>query len=132
VTISMGITFRWDDEARTLLRFSAEGEWNWKDYHHMARVASFNMFNAGGAVDVIFDLRGGVKLPSGAVAHLRTVGKRLNERMTGRAAIIGLDAETTRQIAPDGTGSLTLGDQTLYFVDDDAAAYAALGRTPER
>lgn len=122
----MGVEFRWDDDAKTLLRYVALGAWNWTDFHRAVRVATFALYNAGETVDVVFDLRGGHRLPAGAVGHLRTVGKKVHPRLSGRAAIIGLDAETRRQLAPDGSPLLALGDQRIYFAEDDAHALALL------
>jgi len=122
----MGVQFKWDNEAKTILRYVAEGSWNWLDYHRAVRISLFSLYSAKAPVDVIFDLRGGNRLPGGAIAHLRTVGKKQHNTLSGRAVIIGLDDKTLRQIVPDGGKLLILGDQKLHFADSDEEAYIHL------
>jgi hypothetical protein len=122
----MVVQFKWDNETKTILRYVAQGDWNWLDYHRAVRISLFSLYSAKAPVDVIFDLRGGSRLPGGAVAHLRTVGKKQHDTLSGRAVIIGLDETTLRQIVPDGGRLLTLGNQQLHFADSDDEAYALL------
>lgn len=122
----MGVEFKWDNDARTRLRYVVAGAWNWTEFHRAVRVSIFALYNAGEAVDVILDLRGGDRLPAGAVGHLRTVGKKTHAKLTGRAVVIGLDEATIRQLIPGGGRVLVLGEQRIHFVADDAEALAVL------
>jgi hypothetical protein len=125
----MAVNFKWDNEEKTVVRYVAEGDWNWKDYHHAVRVASFAMHRIEHDVDVILDLTRTDKTPSGAVAHLRSVGKPQSPCMTGRAVVIGLDPATeTKILAGRDERVLPLPTQTLYFVDTEAEAQTLLQR----
>lgn len=119
----MGISFKWDNG---VLRYVAEGQWNWNDYHKAVRIAFFSLNNVDHPVDVILDLSQSIKTPSGAVAHLRTVGKPDHPKLTGRGIIINLDRDTRRKLAGNDENKFEMGDQIIYFVDDEAQAQALL------
>lgn len=116
----MGFTYDWDDDAQTILRYTAEPEWNWNDYHKTVRAASFSLYNLDHTVDVVIDLRQTRRLPAGAVAHVRTFGKRLHPNLSGRVVVIGLDEAIIGQIAQDGV--LQVGEQAVYFVNTEDEA----------
>lgn len=116
----MGFRYHWDNDEHTILRYTAEPPWNWNDYHKTVRMASFSLHNLGHPVDVVIDLRQTQQLPGGAVAHVRTFGKRLHPNLSGRVVVIGLDEAVVRQVAQDGV--LQIEDQTVYFVKDEAEA----------
>jgi len=124
----MGFSAAWDDkDTQTVMRFRAEGVWNWNDYHKAVRMAMFTLHKHDKPVDVIVDLSGTDHLPGGALAHVRSFGKRLNPNMTGRAVVIDLDADTERALlAGNDARLLRHGEQTIYFVDSDAEARALL------
>ena len=95
----MPFQFEWKDESRRAMLYLAEGDWNWKDYHHAVRASAFTLTAVDHPVDSVIDLRGGtrISLPAGASAHLRTFGRVTQVRLTGRAAVIGLsDSEANR------------------------------------
>ena len=123
----MGFTSAWDDDSQSVMRFRAEGVWNWNDYHKAVRMAMFSLHKHDRPVDVIVDLSSTDHLPGGAVAHVRSFGKRLNPNMTGRAIVIGLDTQTEQALLAGGTARiLRHGEQTIYFVDSDTEAQALL------
>src|SRR3990172_2967279 len=90
---AMPVTYRWDNPEKTVLRLMATGEWAWRDFHRAAQVSRVNMMNGGDRIDTVVDLRGSDRLPSGAAAHVRTFGRPENRRQTGRAVVIGMDAD---------------------------------------
>ena len=117
----MPFQFEWKDESRRAMLYIAEGDWNWKDYHHAVRASAFTLTAVDHPVDSVIDLRGGsrISLPAGASAHLRSFGRVTQVRLTGRAAVIGLpDAEADRlQLGPDRT--LPTSDGFVKFVESD-------------
>lgn len=119
----MGISFKWDNG---VLRYVAEDQWNWNDYHKAVRIASFSLNNVDHQVDVILDLSQSIKIPSGAVAHLRTLGKKDHPKLTGRGIIINLDHDTRRKLAGNDEDNFQIGEQTIYFVDNEAQAQILL------
>lgn len=95
----MPVHFKWHDESRRALRFIAEGDWNWKDYHQAMRAAAFSLSAVDHPVDCIIDLRLSARsgLPAGAAAHVRSFGRATHARLSGRAVVIGLpDGEAER------------------------------------
>lgn len=121
----MPFRFEWRDETRRAICYIAEGDWNWKDYHHAVRAAAFTLMTAEHPVDSVIDLRGSARktLPSGAAAHLRSFGRVAQARLTGRAAVIGMPG-----VAVEGMrdGSLRTADGWVKFVDSEAELSALL------
>lgn len=123
----MGMRFEWDDDEKTVIRYVAEGTWNWTDFHRSVRVSLFALHKLGHPVDTILDLTHSAKTPGGAIAHIRSVGKPQQEHISGRAIVIGLDAETeTKLLAGQPERMLRFGEQTIHFVDDEQQAQAIL------
>ncbi|GAB4512549.1 MAG: hypothetical protein OHK0046_12250 [Anaerolineae bacterium] len=123
----MPVEFHWhDDSTRSILIFTTEDPWNWNDFHKAVRMSLFSLHRLGHAVDTILDLRQSTRTPAGAVGHLRSVGKPTTPLISGRAAVVGLDAETEKSLlAGSKTRVLHLEKQTIYFVDtlDEALAH---------
>lgn len=124
----MGVSYTWDDDAKTTLRYTATDPWNWNDYHKAVRMAAFSLHGLEHPVDVIFDLSATATLPGGALAHLRTVGRRSHDALSGRVVIVNLPPDVRDQLAGAGQRDLQLDDRTLYFVDDNAEATTLLKR----
>jgi hypothetical protein len=127
--LGVGVRFQWENVEKRVIRYVAEGDdWNWKDYHKMARISSFAMHNLGHKVDVIFDLTQSVRLPGGAIAHLRSLGKTEGAPLTGRVIIIGLDASIEERLLAGGsTRVLEFRDQKICFADNEEQAQSILG-----
>lgn len=121
----MPFSFRWDNDDKTIMRFVAEGRWNWNDFHKNVRRSTLWLDQVQHPVDVIFDLRSGDRLPVGAVGHLRSVGTETHANSTGRAVLLGVDAETQRLLgAVDGVYQDS--HRLLRFAETDEAAAAII------
>ena len=121
----MPFRFEWRDESQRAMRYIAEGDWNWKDYHQAVRASAFSLMSAEQPVDSVIDLRGSARssLPAGAAAHLRSFGKITQARLTGRAAVIGLPAV---EVAGMRDGVLHTADGFVQFVECQAELDALL------
>ena len=119
----MPVHVTWHDESRRALRYTAEGHWNWKEYHQAARAALFRLSAVDHPVDSVIDLRGSLRpsLPAGAAAHIRSFGRRTQARLTGRAAVIGLPASEAERLGLSVGRRLPTGDGFLQLVDSEAA-----------
>ena len=121
----MPFRFKWKDESKRAICYIAEGDWNWKVYHHAVRTSAFTLMSAELSVDSVIDLRGSTRttLPAGASAHLRSFGRVTQARLTGRAAVIGMPA-----VAVEGLRGNTLQttDGYVKFVESEAALDALL------
>jgi len=115
------------------MRYIAEGHWNWKDYHQAARASAFSLTAVDHPVDSVIDLRGGMRsdLPAGAAAHVRSFGRVTGDRLTGRAAVIGLPAGEAERLGLGPERRLSTTDGFVKFVESEAelerllAAWAA-------
>lgn len=121
----MAFKLAWDNDEKTVLRYVAEGVWNWNDLHKHARLATFALDNAPQPVETILDLSRSARTPSGAVGHLRSLGKRDHPKRQPRLLVIGLDHATQEALgAVDGV--YRAAGQMLRFVDNEAEAQKVL------
>jgi len=129
----MPFHFEWYDESKRVMRYIAEGHWNWKDYHQAARASAFSLTAVDHPVDSVIDLRGGTRsdLPAGAAAHVRSFGRATSARLTGRAAVIGLPQGEAERLGLGPERRLSTTDGFVKFVESEAelerllAAWAA-------
>jgi hypothetical protein len=123
----MPLKIVWDDEAKTVIRYVAEGVWNWNDLHKHAKLATFGLNTVQHPVETIFDLSRSIRLPAGAVGHLRSLGKRDHPNRQPRILIIGVDPAVQQQLgAQDGV--YRAADQLIRFAADEAEAQRILAQ----
>lgn len=118
----MPFDFRWDNDDKTVMRYVAEGSWNWNEFHKNMRRSTLLFDQVSHPVDVIVDLRGGDKLPAGAIGHLRSIGTKTHANSSGRAVILGVDAETQRKLGAVN-GVYHDHERRLHFVETDEEVY---------
>lgn len=125
----MPFRYAWRDEAKEVMCYIAEGEWNWKDYHHAARASAFTLSGIEHPVDCLIDLRGSTRrdLPSGLAAHARSFGKGLQACLTGRAVVIGMPEAGIDALLLDDDNTLSTSDGEVRFVADKAELEQVLG-----
>ncbi len=123
----MPFRFKWKDESKRAMCYIAEGDWNWKDYHHAVRASAFTLMSAELSVDSVIDLRGSTRttLPAGASAHLRSFGRVTQARLTGRAAVIGMPAVPVEGLRGN---TLQTADGVVKLVESEAALDALLSK----
>lgn len=117
----MPFVYRWFNDEKTAVVLAAEGDWNWQDYHRVARVAAMNTLSLKHAVDTVVDLRGSTRarFPAGPLGHVRTFGKPISPALTGRAVVIGLPDAIRAEIAPDGELETPHGVVVFVATDDE-------------
>ncbi|MCY4536941.1 MAG: hypothetical protein OXE52_01785 [Chloroflexi bacterium] len=115
----MPIRYEWKDASKRVICYIAEGDWNWKDYHHAARASAFTLAGVDHPVDCLIDLRASARrsLPAGLAAHVRSFGRKMQACLTGRAVVIGMPKE--------GIDSLMLGDENTLFTSDGLVRFVA-------
>ncbi|HLV34584.1 MAG TPA: hypothetical protein VKY59_05715 [Spirillospora sp.] len=121
----MPVEFAWDNDEKTVVRVVATMPWNWNDFHKAMRRASFLLDTVQHDVDLLIDLRQSVKLPAGALGHIRSLGAAIHPNNPDRAAILGLDKSIAGPLGGD-EGSYSDGTRLLRFVDTDEEARAIL------
>ena len=117
----MPFQFQWYDETKRAMRYIAEGQWNWKDYHQSVRAAAFSLTAVEHPVDSVIDLGRSARpsLPAGAGAHVRSFGRASSACLSGRAAVIGLSAGEADQLGLSAERTLATGDGYVRFVESD-------------
>ncbi len=117
----MPVRFEWHDDSKRAIRYIAEGQWNWKDYHQAVRAAAFSLTAVDHPVDSVIDLRGSARpsLPAGASAHVRSFGRVTSACLTGRAAVIGLPAAEADRLGLSPERRLGTSDGYVQFVEFD-------------
>ncbi len=121
----MSFDFRWDNPEQTVLRYAADGDWNWNDLHKHMRRSTLWFDPLDHPVETIIDLRGGARMPGGAVGQLRSLGKKLHRNSRARTIIMGVDAELQHQLGAVA-GVYQTPDQLIRFAATDAEAAAIL------
>ena len=117
----MPIQFQWYDETKRAMRYIAEGDWNWKDYHQAVRAAAFSLTAVEHPVDSVIDLRASARpsLPAGGGAHVRSFGRVTSACLSGRAAVIGLPAGEADRLGLSAERTLATSDGFVQFVESD-------------
>lgn len=121
----MSFDFRWDNPEQTVLRYVADGDWNWNDLHKHLRRSTLWLDTLDHPVETIIDLRSGSRMPGGAVGQLRSLGKQLHRNSRARTIIMGVPAELQRQLGAV-EGVYRTPEQLIRFAATDAEAAAIL------
>lgn len=121
------INFQWDNDEKTVMRYTVEGVWNWNEFHKTLRRSTLRFDDVNHPVDTIIDLRKGAKLPAGAVGHLRSLGAKTHPNSVARTVILGVDA--TVQAAIGAVSGLYWDDgRLIHFAASDKDAYEVIAR----
>lgn len=117
----MPFRFAWKDDSRRVMCYIAEGDWNWRDYHHAARASTFTLSAVDHPVDCLIDLRASsrVKLPAGMSAHARSFNRATQACLTGRALVIGIQPSELAELQLDANNVLMTDDGIIKFVSDE-------------
>lgn len=115
----MAFQYEWRDENKRAMVYIVEGDWNWKDYHHVVRVSTFSMTGIEHPVDSVVDLRDSTRptLPAGLLGHVRSFGRKKHPKLTGRALVIGLPPEGIKILQLLDNNTLPTSDGYVKFVD---------------
>ena len=117
----MSFDVQWDNDEKTVLRFAAGERWDWNEFHKRMRLSQFMLDRVDHPVEAIIDLSQSVKMPAGAVGHLRSLGKQDHPNRTPRIVIIGVDP-TLRQQLGSADGVYRTPTQLIRFVSSDTDA----------
>ncbi|TVR24516.1 MAG: hypothetical protein EA396_00895 [Anaerolineaceae bacterium] len=122
----MPVTFEWANEEQTLMRYVASGDdWNWKSFYHAVHKSLFKLVNVDHAVHTWADFRPAERMPRGASAHLRSIGKqREHTNLSGKCILTGVPDDLRVQVTghPD-IYTVTTATQAVHFAQDDEEAF---------
>ena len=115
----MPFRFEWKDDSRRVICYIADGDWNWKNYHHAVRASTFTLSAVDHPVECLIDLRGSTRqtMPSGLNAHVRSFGKKAQANLSGRAVVIGMPPQGVASLQLDGENTLLTTDGFVRFVE---------------
>lgn len=124
-------TYGWYDEEQTILRYAAQADWNWRDWHAGWRPATFSLLNHAGNVHVLIDFREQTRttMPAGINAHFNSFGTSISPKLSGNAVVLGLPESAKDTLMQDEDGTVETKTGRLYFAeseDDAQAIFAAL------
>jgi len=125
----MNINVVWDDEAKTILRYVYEKNWNWTDFHTAAKQAYEMLDTVDHTVNVIMDFQNASLIPQGAITQVQRAFSTPRHRNIGTTVIVGAAARTFLQaIAGVGRKLSRSGadNWSLNFVATLPEAYALL------
>lgn len=116
----MALRFKWDDDSHQIMLYIVEGDWNWRDYHACARASSFSL-NYGGEnpVHSLIDFSASTRLdfPAGALGHMRTFGRKIHPRFSGRSAVVALPEKIALLLDLDENRQMETIDGVLTVAD---------------
>ena len=125
----MDVDIHWESDAKSILRVSCSGAWNWEDM--MAAIQRFQTADPT-PVDrycTIVDLRGISSLPSDAVLHLKG-GAQLVSDVNGLIVVINSSSATAILFKMFVSMYRVVGGK-LRSAANEKEAYALLGLTLE-
>jgi hypothetical protein len=67
----MGVTVQWDDDAKTVIRYDFEGDWDWTEFGVKAQEAFAMTRSVEHKVDTISNFKPGAKVPQDAFFQFR-------------------------------------------------------------
>ncbi len=122
----MKIKFRyaWYDTAKTILHFTAEADWNWRDWHAGWQPVVFSLINHDGNAHVLLDFREQTRdtMPAGINAHFMSFGTKISPKLSGKAVVLGLPADDKASLMLDDDGTLETKTGRMYFAENEAEA----------
>ncbi len=118
----MDAELHWEDEARTVMRCTFRGDWQWKDFY--AIVDQTTLFDENPHACLIVDMRAVNRIPIDAALHLKRAAQ-LASKIEGKVIVIATSnaALTTYQLMTRVYRPLA---DKLCIVGSDQEAYRLL------
>lgn len=124
--------YEWLDDEKKVMRYIAENNWNWRDYHACIRASLFAMINHPHSVDTLIDLSESTReaMPSGLAAHINTFGKVLTPALSGHAVVLKMPDTDRKKLMQmlNEDGTYSTGQGLVYFADTQAEAMELLAQ----
>lgn len=120
---TMNVEIRWEDEARTLIRHTYSGVWNWDDFYSVLEQRPADL-RIGGSVPMIIDVRGVTSFPSDMILHLREAAKMAE--ITDDLIIVIANSSTLTTLFHLFVRVYNRIGRRLRLVNTEAEAYALL------
>ncbi|MEP7291127.1 MAG: hypothetical protein ABI835_05060 [Chloroflexota bacterium] len=123
----MKVDIRWENEAKTVIRYSYSGEWSWDDFY--AILNQRDPPPPDGQLSALVDLRQTTHLPGDAVLHLKSAAK-MAEEIDGMVVIITSNTAMTTLFNIFVTIYKRVGKR-FRVVNSEEEAYAILKILPK-
>lgn len=119
----MNIKTGWEDDAKTIMRYSYSGDWDWdKFYKHLEWRDPHTPTD--GSVIMLIDFRGVTRFPSDAILHLKRAAKMAEE--THELIILICDSPALMTLFNLFIKMYSSVGKRFRLVTDDEGAYALL------
>lgn len=122
----MNVDIRWDNAAKTIVRYTLSGEWNWNDFY-TALAQRPPELKAGSSTTILIDFRAVPRFPSDMISHLRDAAK-VAEPASGLIILISNHTTVTTLFNLFVRIYSTVGKR-LRLVNNDEEAYAIINQT---
>ena len=117
----MAIDVKWDNEEKTVLRWTFE-EWDLNDFYHVNNDLTGKLDTVAHQVHILLDMKNSKNLPNGFLSALRSMRSRAIHPNMGIMVSIGnngfirIFVNTFSKLYPSG--------RSFYMADSDKNAYA--------
>lgn len=91
-TKAMNIDVKWDNEAKTIIRYVYKNGWNWDDYFAAIKAAADLEDTVDHKVDVIMDFHDANMIPQGAVTQVQRAFAYPRHPNIGLTVFVGANA----------------------------------------
>ncbi len=119
----MNVTMNWENEAKTVLRYTFAGDWNWDDFYGV--LVDHGQETALDQLCVVIDLRQTTRIPTDAILHLLPAANRAKE-IGGRVIVIATSSAAVTMFRMFVTIYHAVGGK-FQLVTSDEEATAVLG-----
>jgi|GEM_PF-1619405 len=117
----MPITITWDDEAKTMFRYTFEGQWTWDDVYATMQKANTMLPENPVRIDVLIDYQSTARIPDSFITNLKGIAKRQPD-FAGITVIIAKSAIIKVFVDVSRRTDAKIADK-IYWVETDEQAY---------
>ncbi len=121
----MNVTMDWENEARTVLRYTFAGDWDWDDFS--AVLVDHSQEFALDQLCIVIDLRQTTHIPTDAILHLLPAANRAKQ-IGGKIVVIATSSIAVTTFRMFVTIYRSVGRKFyLAASDEEAATYLGIG-----
>ena len=116
----MKIAVNWDNAAKTMLRCTFSGDWEWDDFYSFIEKQTIKSTDADHGVCFLIDLRPVTHIPSDAILHLKRAAELASE-VNGLIVLIASSVEVLTMYRMFVTSYRSVGHKFRLAASDEEA-----------
>jgi hypothetical protein len=118
----MPIQVKWDDESKTIIHVSVDGDWTWEEFYQSFDQGKTLLESVNHKVDFVVHMENAKTMPLGALNHGRKImtmdhPNRGLTVYTGETGLMKALIQIGRRMEPEAVAKY---DHTFAVTDDDA------------